>query len=280
MNPIVTVVITSYNYARFLEEALHSALHQTFQSQEILVIDDGSTDASAAIIKKYAAQDRRIRAIFHPENLGLFLTLEESISEAKGEYIHWLSADDTRAPTFLEKSMEVLLNRPECSLCCSADLASKKISSIPIYFSAKQSLDLFGKGTFSIAGHTAVFKKKTVERYNNYNHKLGFLSDWFLMHTIALHEGFAYIPEVLAFWREHALNFSVQNRGKKREIYRQLLNLLFAPEKKETKKLFIHSGLLAAALKEHAWHLFYKPSYWTAFYYCFLRSFRWHMGLR
>jgi len=72
--PKVSVLVPTYNYARFLPEAIESILAQEFTDYELIVSDDASTDDSADIIRPYAARDSRIRAEFHPANLGMVRT--------------------------------------------------------------------------------------------------------------------------------------------------------------------------------------------------------------
>ena len=98
-NPLVTVYITNYNYAPFLEQSVESVLDQTFQDFELIIIDDGSTDGSRDIIERYRENDK-VRVIYQ-QNKGLNATNNVAISEAQGKYIVRLDADDFLEPSAL-----------------------------------------------------------------------------------------------------------------------------------------------------------------------------------
>lgn len=94
-NPLVTVGIPNFNYARYLDDCIQSILEQSYQPIEILVIDDCSTDNSVEKLKEYEKKYENIRIIYHEKNSGSCgLALQEIIKEAKGEYLTILSADD------------------------------------------------------------------------------------------------------------------------------------------------------------------------------------------
>ena len=95
--PVVSVVMAVHNGERFLAEAVESILNQTFSDFEFLIIDDGSTDGSSAILSAYAARDARIRLISQP-NQGLTRSLNAGIKLARGEYIARFDADDISLP--------------------------------------------------------------------------------------------------------------------------------------------------------------------------------------
>src|SRR5471032_2980636 len=95
--PKVSVLIPTYNYARFLPEAIESILAQDFQDFELLISDDCSTDNSAEVIARYAAQDKRIRFQIHSANLGMVQNWNWCLSQARGEFIKYVFGDDKLA---------------------------------------------------------------------------------------------------------------------------------------------------------------------------------------
>src|SRR5438552_1251330 len=97
---MVSVIIPSYNHAHFLPESIESVLQQTIQDFEIVVIDDGSTDDTAAIVAKYP-QVRYLRQ----ENRGLAAALNTGIRETSGRFLIFLDADDKLLPCALEASL-------------------------------------------------------------------------------------------------------------------------------------------------------------------------------
>lgn len=100
MHSLVSVVIPSYNHASFLDQTITSVLDQTDVELELIIIDDGSTDESWSIIKRYAAQDKRIRA-YQQENQGAHAAINRGLLLAQGQFLSILNSDDRYAPTRL-----------------------------------------------------------------------------------------------------------------------------------------------------------------------------------
>jgi glycosyltransferase involved in cell wall biosynthesis len=109
--PLVTVVTPAYNIAEYVGEAVDSVLGQTFRNFEYLVIDDGSTDDSAAVIRAHAGDDPRLRLI-QGENRGPSAARNIGIREAGGEYIAFLDGDDRWHPKFLERLVRLIQSLP------------------------------------------------------------------------------------------------------------------------------------------------------------------------
>lgn len=111
--PRVTVVMSVYNDASFVAEAMRSVLAQTFTGFELIVIDDGSTDESASIVRSFS--DPRVRLLAQP-NAGLAVSLNRGIAEARGEYIARQDSDDVSEPDRLRRQVELLDARPDVVL--------------------------------------------------------------------------------------------------------------------------------------------------------------------
>jgi glycosyltransferase involved in cell wall biosynthesis len=111
--PRVSVVMAVYNDAAFVGDAVRSILGQTFTGFELLVIDDGSTDDSASIVRSFT--DTRIRLLVQP-NAGLAAALNRGIAEAQGEYIARHDSDDLSEPDRLRRQVELLDTRPDVAL--------------------------------------------------------------------------------------------------------------------------------------------------------------------
>ena len=111
MGPRVSVLIPTYNAGRYLGAALQRVLGQTYQDFEIIVVDDGSEDDTAAVAARYP----QVR-YFYNAHSGISVTRNLAISKAKGEMIAFLDADDMWAPDKLEKQVAYLDRYPECQL--------------------------------------------------------------------------------------------------------------------------------------------------------------------
>ena len=98
----ISVIIPIYNAGRYLGETLDSVAAETHKNIEIICVLDAPTDDSAAIVKKYAARDARIKIIRHRKNMGLPAARNSGAKAATGEYIHFMDADDLINPEFYE----------------------------------------------------------------------------------------------------------------------------------------------------------------------------------
>lgn len=106
--PLVTIGVPVYNGARYLERAIASIQAQSFADFELLIADNASTDATAEICKRLAAQDGRIRVIRHTVNIGAPRNWNCLVHEARGKYFKWATANDVCAPTLLERCVAAL----------------------------------------------------------------------------------------------------------------------------------------------------------------------------
>jgi glycosyltransferase involved in cell wall biosynthesis len=115
MNIKISIIMSCYNASRWLAEAIESVLFQTFKDFEFIIIDDGSTDETVDIIKRYAKTDSRIK-IIKKTNTGLADSLNVGIDQAKGEWIARIDADDICMPNRFEKQINFLKINPSVVL--------------------------------------------------------------------------------------------------------------------------------------------------------------------
>jgi glycosyltransferase involved in cell wall biosynthesis len=110
--PSISVALSVYNAEQFLASAIDSVLSQTFTDFECLILDDGSTDGSRAIIEAYAARDSRIRPIFRA-NKGLIVSLNQLLAEARAPIIARMDADDISLPERFARQYAFLQENPD-----------------------------------------------------------------------------------------------------------------------------------------------------------------------
>ncbi|MCG6963739.1 MAG: glycosyltransferase [Acidobacteria bacterium] len=109
---LVSVVLPVFNGARLVEQAIESVLSQTWEQLELIVVDDGSTDGTGAIVDRIAARDKRVLVI-HQENQRLPRALSNGFRAARGEFLSWTSDDNRLKPQFLERMVDCLRRHPE-----------------------------------------------------------------------------------------------------------------------------------------------------------------------
>lgn len=214
MNPKVSVCMPTYNQARFLPEAIESVLRQSYRYFEFIIIDDCSKDNTSEIIRKYAASDDRIRAVFNERNAGMVNNWNKCLQLARGEYIKYLFGDDVlSSPHALERMVSVLDTEEKVALVASTryyiDERSAVIKLVSDYLGRRRSrgakvvsdclVDLRNNiGEPSVV----LFRKKWAERgFNPEYRQIVDLEMWF---HILEHGTFAYIDEPLCSFRVHA----------------------------------------------------------------------------
>lgn len=115
--PLISVIVPVYNVENYLDKSIGSILAQTYQNLELILVDDGSKDASGAMCDAWRAKDARIRVI-HQTNGGQALARNHGIDEAAGAYLAFIDSDDWIAPDYLETLYRLLWeHRAEISIC-------------------------------------------------------------------------------------------------------------------------------------------------------------------
>ncbi|PYS84887.1 MAG: hypothetical protein DMF67_03160 [Acidobacteria bacterium] len=109
--PLVSVVVPTYNYGRFISQTLESLRAQTYPNWECVVVDDGSTDDTAEVVSRYAGEDNRIKYLWQ-RNQRQGAAKNNGIRNSGGEYLQFLDADDLIEPRKLERQVEFLERHP------------------------------------------------------------------------------------------------------------------------------------------------------------------------
>ena len=117
-NPLVSVIMPVYNGERYLAQAIESVLTQSYRHLELLILDNGSSDGTAAVIAEYARRDQRVRPLWEPAPLGYGGELASNVAayHAKGAFIAKLDADDLAMPDRLAKQVSYLTAHPDLFL--------------------------------------------------------------------------------------------------------------------------------------------------------------------
>lgn len=111
--PAISVVMSTYNRAAFLPRAIDSILKQTFTDFEFIIINDGSPDETAKILRLFTVKDKRIRVITNEQNKGLIYSLNRGLDEARGKFIARMDDDDISLPTRFEKQYTFMEQYPD-----------------------------------------------------------------------------------------------------------------------------------------------------------------------
>jgi glycosyltransferase involved in cell wall biosynthesis len=118
-SPKVSVLIPSYNYAHYIEEAIESVLSQTYQNFELIIVDNCSTDNTKEVVEQYIQKDSRIKLVINDVNIGMYRNYNKALLLANGEYIKFLNADDKLNEKCLEIFVGILDTNQDVSVVTS-----------------------------------------------------------------------------------------------------------------------------------------------------------------
>ena len=202
----VSVVMPVYNGERFLEETIESVLAQTHRYFEFLILDDGSTDGTDAIVARF--KDSRIKLVRNPRNLGLTSTLNRGLSLAHFELIARHDADDISHPERLAKQIGFFIEHPEVVLVgTQAEIVDEQGRPQGQLFDRAQThesivWDLLFDNGFT---HSSVMFKKSVilNELGGYDESVTYCQDYHLWSEVARCHRVANLPDRLVSYRIH-----------------------------------------------------------------------------
>jgi glycosyltransferase involved in cell wall biosynthesis len=202
----VSVIIPTYNSARFLTAAVESVLKQTFKDFEVIVIDDGSTDNTSEIIKQFGDS---VRYIFQ-KNQGVSVARNTGIKNSAAKYVAFLDADDVWMPTKLEKQIAALKENPKSKVCyteylsVSSDLKPQDLRRLRCQNEVLSDLLLRGN---VIGPPSTVFGERGIfEELGGFDSNLSLSADWDMWIRLASVTEWTFIKEPLLMYRLHSLN--------------------------------------------------------------------------
>ncbi len=203
--PAVSVVLPAFNTEKYVGEAVESILSQTFTDFELIVIDDGSGDRTAEILRGYARADARLRILSNGNNRGIPKTRNIGIKAARGRYIAWQDADDISLPERLQKQFDYMEKHSEVALLGTAKntisdtgelLKENVVSLLKPKFEDLLQMNRFVNGSTMI-------RKSALEVVGGYDETFYSAEDYELWLRIAKRFPVANLPEVLYIYRVH-----------------------------------------------------------------------------
>lgn len=216
-NPIVSVLMPVYNAESYVTAAVESILSQTFVDFEFIIIDDGSTDASLKILKAYAANDERIR-LTSRRNRGLVPTLNEMLSQAKGEFIARMDADDVAMPERFARQIEFLESEPDVVCVGGAheviDEKGRLLTRLELPEKNDEIQQLALAGHTSICHPCAMIRRELMIKVGGYDEAMLPAEDLDLWLKLGEVGALANLKETMLKYRLHMNSVSEQNQIK------------------------------------------------------------------
>ena len=235
--PTVTVGITTYNQARFLDETLHTVFAQTRPPDEIVVVDDGSTDSTPELLRRYRGRVRVIRQA----NGGIARARNRAVLEATGEMVALLDGDDLWKPEKLERCLEVGSLEPTAVIVNDVETISEDGQQVLVSHPLRDYLlDQVGtpgpvrrqfweslvKASFIWTTSQVLVDRRLYLDVGMSNPRFRISSDYDLYLRLAARARFLVIPEVLTQWRQHDASASGAGADRGVNWMREIVKIL------------------------------------------------------
>jgi len=206
--PSVSVIIPTFNCAQYIATAVDSVLAQETVDFEVLVVDDGSTDATGEILERYGA---RIQYLYQP-NSGVSVARNRGLAASRGRYVAFLDSDDAWHRNKLERQLQALENSPGAAACYSAFLVTDSHLS-PLYVHRGKPHtsvleDLLLRGNWVSTPSTVLCERALFSKVGGFDPELSLCADWDMWLRLAAVTEFVYVDEPLASYRKHDGNMS------------------------------------------------------------------------
>ena len=259
--------MTSFNYEKFITQAIESVINQTVSDWELIIIDDGSKDNSLNIIKNYAQQDERIKLFTHEnnENRGLCASVRLGLEKAENDWVAFLESDDFWAKNYLEEKTAFIENHPETVLVYN-DIEcfgyETRVSNTKPYFEkihkiwenseTQDMFNYFGTNNY-IPTFSCVMCKKETLLTCDLNPQCKPLLDYWIWWQMAEKGDFGFVKQKLTHWRMHKKSYLAKEAKTIKHFINRFsfvnkINKLFTREPKLCTKYKLEKNILLAGI--------------------------------
>lgn len=273
----ISVVIPSYNHGHYLPECLDAILAQSRLPDEIIVIDDASTDHTQEILKRHQAKIPFLKTFRNLKNSGVNVSMNRGVREASGDWTTLTAADDKILPGFFESCANVVQAHPEIGICYGdmstftdrdpnhLTLLPSLPFSIPTIFSPEETVELCRSRGLIVRSPAALYRRDLLLQYGPYEDSLKSLTDFFLNCRITFKHPIAYIPRLFSAYRlvPHSYGASIRsNFSLRSEMFQALQECILKKEDDAFRKNFKRSRAIAGCGYFYLLFLVLRPYYW------------------
>lgn len=219
-----TIVLLNYNQGRLAAEALAAILAQTRRPDEVICVDDGSTDDSLAILGAVANSADAVRLIRHDRNLGVVAAMNSGLGAATGDFVLFAAADDRLAPDMVARCMAAMSMAPTTGLTFSdpaeKDAATGKVTIYPLYLSdgareytPEQFVQLIRANFFHFSNGNVFFNRRALLELGGFDPTLRWHADMFASFALACRRGALYVPKAFSYFSVDKTSYSAKGRA-------------------------------------------------------------------
>lgn len=210
--PLISVVMPCYNAEAFVEEAVRSALEQTYPHVELVMVDDGSTDGSVAVVQRLQVRfGDRLTLLHSAARTGPYPARNQALAAAHGEFIAFLDADDYWAPDFLQSAFDAIVARPGAPPIDIAYCGWQNVGVgapggqpyVPPAYEAEDAVEHFLRACpWPI--HAALVRRSVIDAVGGFSERMFSSMDYDLwIRLLGATRSMVRVPRVLAFYRWH-----------------------------------------------------------------------------
>jgi glycosyltransferase involved in cell wall biosynthesis len=216
----ISVVVPSHNHGKFLLSALTSILSQRLRPEQVIVVDDKSTDDSAEIATRFSQAHPQVEVVRHETNRGPPAALNTGLARAKGEFIAFVGADDFVLPGLFETMVREMRRHPAAALACGEVALlgpeDRILGFRPLtppawrtrYIPPEAVQQMVHRSDNWIVGTATVYRRQRVEEIGGFDESLGSFCDGMAVRQLAFRHGFCFVPHVYAVWRRSPKSYS------------------------------------------------------------------------
>jgi glycosyltransferase involved in cell wall biosynthesis len=282
--PTVSVLLPSYNHAHYIGVALAALAAQTRAPDEILVIEDASTDDSLAVIESFQNELPQLRILRNRSNLGVNAALNRGLREASSSHVVCSAADDWLEPEFIERTIPAVAAYPAGKVCVSSyvqyfeaegrrvyhsresELGPWYAGDDPRYVSPDEFRDLLTRGFVWLPLNASIVERAALLEINGYDPRLCWHADWFANYTLAFRHGFTVVPEPLSVFRMAVGGYSstgMRDPKQQRQVCAAIYDKLKGPEFSDIREaLRSHPVAMTTFFRQMTQMLATRPREW------------------
>jgi len=294
----VSVLLCNYNDSRFLPESLDAIFAQTRIADEIIIVDDGSTDDSREVIARYTHRHPNVRVLKNETNQGLMYSIAHALDAATMDYVVWAASDDVLLPDFLARNMAMLERYPEAVMSFSmlatfddqtgeiVEYTSERFKDAfdlgdqPRFMNRSEFFERLGRSYVWMSGNTVVVRRDVLVKFGAFYPDLRWHADWYTYYMIGLRNGSCIIPETLAMMRSRGGTFSgagMRQRSAQQQVLNRIIGRLLALSNRDLYWIVVRrpcilspfgKHILFAALRDpRAWPIAVQYGIWLTRYW-------------
>lgn len=215
--PLLSVVLPNHNHGRYLERALAALAAQDLPPDEIVVVEDASTDDSREVLERCRGRHPNIEILVNPANLGALRSLQRGLEAARGRYVYFAAADDEVLPGFFGPAVAMLDRHPDAGLLCAETVlvdgeTGRPMGIRPVVrpvrgggrLSAADVERLLRRADNFIHTGSSIFRRQAVLDKGGFRIEAGSFADGLLARKVALSRGLCFMPKPVSSWHIHS----------------------------------------------------------------------------